>query len=121
VLFLNQQRNTSEMNSKKGKRVIIAISVIFVVYILGNLWLHVRSQLIEDGQVITAKIITHDGYNPKGGYWIEYGYQIEQEHFEGTYSFSEPLPCFAKEGNCTGVSIKIRVSNRFPSLSKPIE
>ena len=59
------------MNSKKGKRVIIAISVIFVVYILGNLWLHVRSQLIEDGQVITAKIITHDGYNPKGGYWIE--------------------------------------------------
>lgn len=109
------------MSSKKGKKIIIALLVILGVYILGNLWLHFRNQLIEDGHIITAKIITHDGYNPKGGYWIEYKYQIEQEYFEGTYSFSEPLPCFSEEGKCKGKSIKIRVSKRFPALSKPIK
>lgn len=109
------------MTSKKRKRVLLALLIIFGVYALGNVWLCIRNQLIEDGQIITGKIISHDGYNPKGGYWIEYEYQIEQERFEGTYSFSDPLPCFSQESRCKGAKIKIRVSHRFPSLSKPIE
>lgn len=107
--------------NKNIRNFVIALLVIFGMIAIGKLWHLFRDKMIQDGAVITARITSHSDYDPSGGYWVNYEYQIGNELYESSSAYPEPLPCFRERFKCNGKNIKIRVSNRFPSLSKPID
>lgn len=109
------------MNKGNGKRFLVAVLLIIGFFAIGKYWLYLRDDMINDGILTSAQIISHSNYRAKGGYFIRYGYQIDGEKYEQSYNLPNALPCFTEEKRCKGDSIRIMVSRRFPNLSKPLD
>jgi len=108
------------MSKQSSRNRILAFALIGALFGIGVSWNYIRDWLIDEGVTTNAQIISHGDNHPKGGYFLRYRYEYEGRSYDNSYNIQNPMTCFFQKEKCEGDSTKVKVSSRFPFLSKPL-